>query len=57
LIRGGFTAVRWMRGEPPGHHLAAFGSFEQACKWIREATGAAHPRLEALYSEARAPAL
>jgi hypothetical protein len=54
LIRGGFTAVRWLRGERKGHHLAAFASFEQACAWIREMTGAAYPRLEALHAEARA---
>lgn len=53
LIRGGFTAVRWLRGERPGHHLAAFATFEQACAWIRETTGTAYPMLEALYGNAR----
>jgi hypothetical protein len=56
LIRGGFTAVRWLRGERRGHHLAAFATFEQACAWIRQTTGAAYPRLEALYAGARARA-
>ena len=54
LIRGGFTAMQWMRGERPGHHLAAFSTFEQACAWVRQTTGASYPRLEALYAETRA---
>jgi len=59
VIRGIFTAIRWLTGARDGHTNMAFSNFDEACAWLRRVSGNRYPQLETLYQRARsqAPAL
>jgi hypothetical protein len=52
VIRGIFTAVRWLIGAREGHYAQTFPTFEAACDWIRSNAGA-YPQLDFHYARAR----
>jgi hypothetical protein len=56
LVRGVFTAVRWLVGPRQGHHSGAFRNFDEAADWIRKSTGSPYPQLETLYKRTLAAA-
>lgn len=56
VIRGIYTAVRWLIGARTGHASGAFRTFDQAADWVRHATGSACPQLEFHYARALAAA-
>jgi hypothetical protein len=52
LVRGVFTAVRWLVGAREGHHSAAVHSFAEAAARVRRSSGEAYPGLEMLHVKA-----
>jgi hypothetical protein len=52
VIRGVFTAIRWLIGARHGHYSAAFGTFAEAASWARKNTGNTYPQLESHYAKA-----
>jgi hypothetical protein len=53
LVRGIFTAIRWLTGARDGHRAQAFANLPEACAWLRATSGRDYPELEALYTRAR----
>jgi hypothetical protein len=57
VVRGIFTAIRWLSGSREGHRTQALANIEEACGWLRSVSGRSYPQLEAMYERTRRAAL